>query len=171
MTEKLIEFLSQFIELFRCWAVVDAYERGVVLRFGKFHRRVGPGLHWTIPLGVDRVLAHNAVANTTRLHAQTLMTFDGVTVSVRAVITSSIRNMRKALLEVEGINDAIVDSCTAAVAKHVLTSTWAELRGDPSSSKLLAEAREQAKKYGVDISRIQLADMSPCKTIRLHQGE
>ncbi len=34
---------------------VDTEETGVVLRFGKFHSFAEPGLHFKIPLGVDRV--------------------------------------------------------------------------------------------------------------------
>lgn len=34
---------------------VDTEETGVVLRFGKFHSFADPGLHFKIPLGVDRV--------------------------------------------------------------------------------------------------------------------
>ncbi len=34
---------------------VEANEEGVVLRFGKFLERVPPGLHFKLPLGIDRV--------------------------------------------------------------------------------------------------------------------
>lgn len=34
--------------------VVDQSETGVVLRLGRFHRELGPGLHWKLPLGLDQ---------------------------------------------------------------------------------------------------------------------
>jgi modulator of FtsH protease HflK len=37
------------------WVQVGADSVGVVLRLGKYHRTVGPGLHFKIPLGVENV--------------------------------------------------------------------------------------------------------------------
>jgi len=44
----LITALSSFY-------IVNAYERGVVTRFGKFKATVESGLHWKLPLGIDSV--------------------------------------------------------------------------------------------------------------------
>ncbi len=38
---------------------VNAGEVGLVLRFGKFHRKVYPGLHFKIPFGVERVFIYS----------------------------------------------------------------------------------------------------------------
>ncbi len=38
-----------------CYYTVEANEEGVVLRFGKYVERVPPGLHFKLPLGIDRV--------------------------------------------------------------------------------------------------------------------
>ncbi|AEJ61951.1 HflK protein [Spirochaeta thermophila DSM 6578] len=42
------------ILFFTSFFVVDQTEEAVVLRFGRYHRTVGPGLHWKLPLGIDR---------------------------------------------------------------------------------------------------------------------
>ena len=49
------------IALIGVWVVwtsfytVEAGQVALVLRFGKFHREVGPGLHWKLPLGIEKV--------------------------------------------------------------------------------------------------------------------
>ncbi len=44
-----------FIILFSSFYTVGTQEEGVVLRLGRYNRTVEPGLHFKIPLGVDRV--------------------------------------------------------------------------------------------------------------------
>ena len=64
MFDRLIDTLLGAIHLFQFWVVVAAYERGVVLRLGILHREIGPGLHWLIPLGFDRVWCEHTVPRT-----------------------------------------------------------------------------------------------------------
>ena len=49
--------------------VVDQTEQAVVLRFGRYHRTVGPGLQTKIPLGIER--------NTVPRSAQTIRSLRG----------------------------------------------------------------------------------------------
>ncbi|MEM9386333.1 MAG: FtsH protease activity modulator HflK [Pseudomonadota bacterium] len=51
---------------------VDEPERGVVLRFGKYHRTAAPGLQWRVPWPVDDVLRVN-VTNIERFPYNTRM--------------------------------------------------------------------------------------------------
>jgi len=168
MIDKLLDLIVNFIDLFRFWQVIKDYERGVVLRLGVFHQELAPGLHWIRPLGIDNVLIDNVVPRTVALGAQSLMTKDGVTVAVSAVVTAQIRYIRKALLEVEGVDHALVDSCSASVAEHVARSTWDELRATAGAETLLKECRKQAFQYGIEVSRVQLSDITTCRVIRLH---
>lgn len=168
MIDRLVEFLSQFIGLFKFWYIIFDYERGVLLRLGRFRKEMEPGLHWLIPFSVDHVLADNVVPRTVHLGVQSLMTADGRTIAVSAVVTASIRHIRKAMLEVEGVDHALIDSCTAAVAAHVSAVTWDHLRTEDSGAALMKVCRAQAFRYGLEIHRVQLADMSPCRAIRLH---
>lgn len=167
MIDKLIEFLISVLDLFKFWIVVEQYERGVVLRLGEFQREIGPGLHWAIPFGVDKTLHDNVVPRTLRLEPQSLMTNDGFTVTVTGVITARIANIQKALLEVEGVDHALVDCCTAAIAERVTSSNRGELHTEPFREKLMKECRKQGWRYGIEIERAQLADICPSRSIRL----
>ncbi len=48
-------FLLVVVLFFTSWFTIDPEERGVILRFGKYHGTVDPGLHFKLPMGVDRV--------------------------------------------------------------------------------------------------------------------
>lgn len=168
MLDKLIDFILDVIDAFRFWQVIAEYQRAVVLRLGKFHSELDPGIHWIIPFGVDNVILDNVVPRTCRLNPQSLMTKDGKLVAVSGVITASIRHIRKAVLEVEGVDHALVDACTAAIAEHVTESTFEELRTEEFREKLTKACRSQAFRYGLEIIRVQLSDLSPCRVVRLH---
>lgn len=165
--DRLIDFLVSILDLFKFWVVLDEFERGVLLRLGRFQREVGPGFHWLFPFNVDKVLCDNVVPRTVGLGAQALVTKDGKPVAVTAVVTASIRNVQKALLEVEGVDHALVDSCMAAVGAYVAATTWDELRTSESLPALTKACRAQAFRYGVEVHRVQLADLSPARTVRL----
>jgi len=168
MIDKLLDAFLNALELFRCWVVVDEFERGVLLRFGRFVKELGPGPHWCWPLNVDRVIVDNVVIRTHTLGVQSLTTKDNKSVAVNAVVSASIRDIRKATLEVESMDDALVDSCCAAIGAHVDATDWADLRGEPASEALLKVCRKRAWRYGIEIHLVQFRDMTLCKTLRLH---
>lgn len=166
--DRFIEFIIDCIQVFQFWVVIDEYERGVLLRFGKFNRILEPGIHWVIPLYIDKAIHDNVVTRTTELQPQTLTTKDNRTVSVTAVVTSNIRYIKKALLEVEGVDHALIDSCAASVGAHVASVTWDELRSKDITETLTKLCRENAWRYGIEIERVQLADLALSRVIRLH---
>ena len=167
MVDKLLEFFLGVLDLFRFWAVIEQYERGLILRLGRFTQEIGPGFHWILPFGVERVLHDNVVPRTHRLEPQSLMTADGKVITVTGVITARIANIQKALLEVEGVDHALVDCCTAAIAERVTSSLWEELSTEGFRERLMKECRKQGWKYGLEIERAQLADICPSRSIRL----
>jgi regulator of protease activity HflC (stomatin/prohibitin superfamily) len=167
--DRLIDVLIQCVNFFIPWAVLNEYERGVLLRFGHFKRELGPGFHWCIPFAIDHVMVDNVVTRTHTLPPQTLTTKDGRTVSVTAVITANIGNVRKALLEVENMDHALLDACSGAVGQHVAATDWDDLRKHDANETLTKACRQNtARRYGVEIERVQLADLAVCKVIRLH---
>lgn len=174
MLDRIIDFLISIVKIFQFWVLVYAYERGVVLRLGKFHRVIGPdngvrgtGFHWCIPFHVDHVLVDNVVLRTIRLGAQSLTTKDGQTIVVSAVISLSIDDIKKALLEVESVEHAMIDSCCGAIADHVDESNWDQLIGEASFQKLTRVCKREAKRYGIDVQRVKLADRAISRTYRL----
>jgi membrane protease subunit HflK len=168
--DKLIDTLLQFLDHFAVYAILDEYERGVVMRLGRPHRDIGPGLHWHWPLAVERVLRDNVVTDTIRLHSQSLTTSDGHGVTVSAVVTFTVTDVRKALLEVSGKIETLVDSVAGTVSTHVGESTWADLSRGAVQAKVLREARREAKAFGLEIVRVRFSDCAKVRAIRLIQN-
>ena len=55
MFEKLIDLLVGAWHRLCPLEIIEAYNRGVVLRFGRYHRTLEPGLHWKWPVAEDVV--------------------------------------------------------------------------------------------------------------------
>lgn len=170
MFDRLIDILLQFIDLFRFFIVIDEFERAVVLRLGRYHKSLEPGLHFMLPFNVDNAIVDNVVPRTVNLGAQGLTTKDGKTITLSAVVTAQIRDIRKATLEVERVNDALTDSCYATIGDLVIAHDWEDVRKPEFSDTLLKACRKQAFRYGIEILRVQLTDLTPSRALRLFQA-
>lgn len=169
MLDRLIDLLTQCIGWFVPFCVVDEFERGIVLRFGKFHRELDPGFHWIIPFEVERVIADNVVPRTMNLGAQSLTTKDGAQIVLGVILTARIHDIRKSLLDVEHVDAAVQDSCYAEVARVVHEHTWDEMQAESINDELLKSCRKRAFGYGVEIMRAQFSDLARCKSLRIIQ--
>jgi regulator of protease activity HflC (stomatin/prohibitin superfamily) len=79
--------------------VVQQWERGVVLRFGRLISIREPGLNLIIPW-VDRMVKVDLRVETLVLEPQEIITQDNVTVQVDAVVYFKVINAKKAVIEV-----------------------------------------------------------------------
>lgn len=168
--EKLIDLIVQFLEFFRFATVIDCYERGVRLRFGKFVTELDPGFHWQWPFYIDSILNENVVPKLYHLATQSIMTKDGTPVAAGAVICYQIRSIEKALLEVESVSHAVADSCQGTVAEEILKATWDEVRGDDFSDRMTAACRKLGFRYGVEIMSVRFCELAPVRNYRTITG-
>lgn len=166
MFDKLFDLVIQFIGLFRFYVVVDCFQRAVILRWGQFKRELAPGLHFMWPLAED-VYCETVVANTAHLRDQSLITIDSKDVSLSAVITYKIDDVRKFLLEVEGSHAAVTDIAYGALAEWVSQNTLDALRDPKNWRKLATVIRNAGKEYGINIVRVSLSDITRSRTLRL----
>lgn len=80
--------------------IIKEYERGVVLRFGRFHKVKHPGLRVIFPW-IDRMTKIPLRVVTMDVPSQEVITKDNVSVKVNAVIFFRVIDPEKAFLEVE----------------------------------------------------------------------
>jgi len=169
MFDKLIDLFISFIHLFQFCFIIDSYQMGVVLRFGRPHRVAAPGFHWLWPINVEKCLSVSVVPETMIVGPQSLTTKDGVSVIVSTVVTFSVNDVQKFLLEVEGAHQVIEDSTYGTVSTFVLERTWAGLQDVDVSNELAKAVRRQAKRYGVEIVNVQICDFTRSRSFRLMQ--
>lgn len=167
--EKIFEFISQFGTLFVLWTVVDPYEGGLVLRLGKYHRDLKPGFNWLLPLRIERIISEHIVPRTSRVHSMSTTTKDGRTIGFEAVVTWRINDMKKSLLEVSSLQDAIMDCCMGVIGTDLSESSWDDIVHGKTIEALSATCRKNGWKWGVEIIRVQLTGVVAARNIRLLQ--
>lgn len=164
--EKLIDLVVQFLEFFRFCTIIDCYERGVRLRFGKFVKELDPGLHFQWPFFIDSILNENVVPKLYQLATQSIMTRDGTPIAAGAVICYQIRSIEKALLEVDTVQHAVADACQSTVAEEILSATWDEVRAPEFSERLTTACRKRGFRYGVEIMSVRFCELAPVRNYR-----
>jgi regulator of protease activity HflC (stomatin/prohibitin superfamily) len=108
MLDRLFDFITDILELFQFWVVIDEYERGVVKTLGKRRRKnpvLDPGFHFVFPLGIDEVLVDNVVPCVDEFDEQSLTTKDGKAITLNAVVMWSISDIQKILFDVRNVWD------------------------------------------------------------------
>ncbi len=110
---KTIQALPAIAGVVLAWLVASAFkiadqwEKGVVLRMGKYNGLKGPGLFLIIPV-VDRVDKYiDQRIRVTDFNAEKTLTKDTVPVNVDAVVYWMVWDVEKAALEVEKYTEAV----------------------------------------------------------------
>lgn len=176
MFDKLVDLLVEWLKLFFFAFTLTDYERGLVLRFGKFHHEVGPGFHWKWPFDVDVILFEATFPRVKFMGPQSLITKDGQSVVVSYLVTYQINDVKKCILGIAGASAALDYASFGVVADFVSKHSWAELRSIKAvddekeldlDSEVAKKIRRRASKYGVYVIDVGFHDLTNSRALRL----
>jgi regulator of protease activity HflC (stomatin/prohibitin superfamily) len=141
--------------------VADQWEKGVVLRLGRFRGLRGPGLFWIIPV-IDRVstwIDHRVMV--TPFSAEKTLTKDTVPVDVDAVLFWLVWDAEKAALEVEDYRMAIAWAAQTALREVIGQMDLASiLVGRAKMDKeLQAIIDERTTPWGITVQSVEIRDV------------
>ncbi len=140
--------------------IVNQYERGIVLRLGKFHRTMNPGLRVIIPY-IDHMMKVDVRTTPMDIPKQEVITKDNVTVNVDAVVYYKVLDPKKAVLETT--NYSYATSTFAQTALRDITGNF-ELdeilsKRDEISGQIKEIVDAQTDKWGIDIENVKLQNI------------
>ena len=140
--------------------IINQYERGVVLRLGKYSRTLEPGFRVIIPY-IDKMTKVDVRTTPMDVPKQEVITRDNVTVNVDAVVYSRVIDARKAVLETTNYRYA-----TATFAQTALRDVTGNFDPDELLSKrdeISTQIKEivdaQTDKWGIDIENVKLQNI------------
>lgn len=140
--------------------IINQYERGVVLRLGRYSRTLNPGFHVIIPY-LDHMTKVDIRTNPMDIPKQEVITRDNVTVNVDAVVYARVIDASKAVLETTNFRYA-----TSTFAQTALRDVTGNFDLDEILSKrdeISAQIREivdaQTDKWGIDIESVKLQNI------------
>ena len=120
------------IWLYSAIYVVDEQEQAVVLRFGKFHETVQPGLNFYLP-PMDRKFLVNVQGERTYSKVGQMLTEDENIVEVPLTVQYKINNLKDFVLNVDQPENSL-QQATESALRHVVGST--------EMDQVLTEGRE-----------------------------
>jgi regulator of protease activity HflC (stomatin/prohibitin superfamily) len=165
--DLLISTILQFIELGKCWTVIDPYAAGVKLRLGKFVTVLESGFHWQWPLGIDKVMVEHIVPTTHSLGEESITSKDGKSITFHAIVTYKVNDIKKALLDISDVDHAVRDACSGECGRVLHESTWDEIIDVAILDTLTAACRKRGWRYGIEIMSVQLAGLAIARNFRL----
>jgi regulator of protease activity HflC (stomatin/prohibitin superfamily) len=164
MFDKLIDFLIHFISDVLPFHVVNSWEKGVYLRFGKFIKVVDAGLIFKIPFA-DKIWTHEVITQTVHLQPQTLTTMDEKGIVLKSIVRYHVNDVQKFLLNVMHASDVLVDTTQGVIRDTVEYSNWEDL--DDVCEGIQKEVQDIVGNWGITIERITLTDLGIINTYRV----
>jgi len=140
--------------------IVDQYEQGIILTFGKYTSTKAPGLRWIFP-GIQRMIKIDLRLATVDIPRQEVITKDNVTVNVDAVVYFKVANIEKAYLEVQDFRLATVQYAQAALRDVVGKVEFDTLLSerDRISQEIKTIVDVATEPWGVDVPDVNIQNV------------
>lgn len=140
--------------------VVNQYERGVVLTFGKYSGIRGPGLRYVLPV-IQKMIRVDVRSTPIDVPKQEVITKDNVTVGVDAVVYFRVIDAQKAILETTNYIYATSQFAQAAlrdVTGNVdLDDLLAKREEISQQIKIIVDA--ETDKWGIDVENVKVQNI------------
>lgn len=151
---------------------VDEKERAVVLRFGKFHSTVTPGLHWNPPLvdsvTVVRVTEERQYQNDAR---DLMLTQDENIVDLQLVVQYNIADPKAFVLNVKDPEISLRHATNSAL-RHVVGSTKLDAVISSGREQVGIEVKDRVQTYlnnyetGINVVKVNIQDAKPPNQVK-----
>jgi len=143
--------------LFSAIKILAEWQRGLVLRFGRFVGVRGPGIIIVIP-GIEKLIRVDTRTITLDIPPQDVITLDNVSLKVNAVLYFRISDPEKAITKVEDFHHATTQS-----AQTTLRATLGQYEMDALLSKrdqinhTLQEILDKdTEPWGIKVSKVEV---------------
>ncbi len=144
---------------------VDQQERAVVLRFGKYHETVQPGLQWNPPL-IDEVIQVNTTKVRSASFREIMLTQDENIVEVKLSVQYVIDDPTKFVLKVRDPERSLQHAAQSAL-RHVVGGTSMDLVLTEGRAQIAIDVNERLQEYlnlyetGILVSKVTVDESKP----------
>jgi regulator of protease activity HflC (stomatin/prohibitin superfamily) len=159
-------FIFGVVALAKAARIVAQYEKGLVMRLGKYHGMVGSGVTFLMPF-VDSIIKVDMRERVINVAPQKVITKDNVTVEVDAVVYYKVVDPAKSQFEVQNFDYA----CTTLaqtnlrnlIGDRALDETLTAR--DAINTNLRHALDEATNSWGVKLTRVEVQKIDPPRDI------
>jgi len=154
------------VTIARAARIVRQYEKGIVLRFGKFHALADSGLTFIMPF-TDSIVRVDMREQVITVPPQKLITKDNVTVEVDAVVYYKVVDPMKSQFEVQDFGYACTTLAQTNLRNLIGDRTLDEtlVARDMINSNLRHVLDEATNNWGVKATRVEVQKIEPPRDI------
>src|ERR1700722_20104122 len=158
--------LAGLLVLVRSARIVNQYEKGIVMRLGKFHGLVPSGLAIIMPL-TDSIIRVDMREQVISVPPQKLITKDNVTVEVDAVVYYKVVDPVKSQFEVQDFGYACTTLAQTNLRNLIGDRTLDEtlVARDMINTNLRQVLDEATNGWGVKVTRVEVQKIEPPRDI------
>jgi len=152
--------------LVRSARIVNQYEKGIVMRMGKYHNLVSSGLTIIMPL-TDTIIRVDMREQVISVPPQKLITKDNVTVEVDAVVYYKVVDPVKSQFEVQDFGYACTTLAQTNLRNLIGDRTLDEtlVARDMINTNLRHVLDEATNGWGVKVTRVEVQKIDPPRDI------
>lgn len=140
---------------------IDEQERAVVLRLGKYHETVKPGLHWNWPL-IDRVMKVNVTKVRSLSHKAVMLTEDENIVDVSVSVQYRVADPKKFVLAAKNPEDSLLQATESSLRHSVGGMAMGQIIITEGREQIVAETQQRLQSYldlyqtGIQIDKVNI---------------
>lgn len=139
--------------------IIKQYERGIILRLGKYQRQVGPGVQTRIPF-VDSVLVVDIREKVRDFKAERMLTRDNVPVTIDAILRYKIieDRARDAILNVENFNEIIQQVSQTTLRNNIRSSAFQDVlsKREEINQHIKLVIAGEASNWGIEVTGVEI---------------
>lgn len=153
--------------LFSSLIIIQEYEIGVYMRFGRYIKNLRPGVHLVTPF-VSRVFRADTRIQTLDLGRQEIMSKDLSPTVVETLVLYKLAEPDKCILKVEKYKSTLTQVAQANIRKIALLYDLEDLIrlqgkvNDEFRKKMISEAEP----FGIEVVRTEIKDIDPVGPIK-----
>ncbi|MCL4375127.1 SPFH/Band 7/PHB domain protein [Patescibacteria group bacterium] len=167
----IILVILALVTLLKSVRIINQFEKGVVLRLGKFKSIAEPGLNLIFPY-IESLITVDVREKVIQVEPQQVITKDNVTVLVDAVIYFKVIDPVKAEFEVEDFDTAATTLAQTNLRNVVGDKTLDEtlVARDVINTSLRDVLDEVTHNWGVKVTRVEVQKIEPPQEITQAMG-
>ena len=168
MFDKLVQLIERFGYQMMPYVIIEEWNAGVHLRYGKWIKTLYAGIHFKIPF-FDNVIECPVITQSVNLPSQTLTTLDEQSIVLKSIIRYKVNNVRTYLLGVMHANDVLIDTTQGMIRDVVELTTWEDLVD--VNETITDKVKEYVVRWGIEVEAVTITDLGLVKSFRIFGDE
>jgi regulator of protease activity HflC (stomatin/prohibitin superfamily) len=159
-------FVTSFIALAKSVRIINQYEKGLIVRLGKYYSTADSGVVILMPF-IDSLITVDMREQVMNVEPQKVITKDNVLVTVDAVIYYKVVDPVKAEFEIENFNYAATTLAQTNLRNLIGDKTLDETltARDSINANLRVVLDEATNNWGVKVTKVELQKIDPPENI------